>query len=366
MAKYGLAFETMKQFSKINGSESLYDLIVLLSGCKEFQDILLRSNERKILNTLNKNKTKATIRYPVSGKVNTPQLKINCIIQAALGCLTISEPSLNQDMTKIMKIGQRISKGLAEYLFIEIRGFKALLNAITLAKCFHARLWENSKYVSRQLEKIGAAFSDILVNANITSFQAIEDTNPRELEMILNRNPPFGSYIHDATCHLPKYEICIEQESKTLNNYLDIYVTVMLKNYKLLQEKHTASSNHSCVLLVGDSDDNLILKQRVMDSTLIKMGQLMKKFQIQACKENMELKVYVISEHYVGLDKQITYKLHSGKFHEQKSHINKKNSNPGNSVVSMKKRKPYNNNNNNNKGNIFLNLLISDYFHLLK
>lgn len=45
--------------------------------------------------------------------------------------------------------------GLIEYLSIENKGFSALHSAIVLSKCFRAKLWENSKFVSRQLEKIG-------------------------------------------------------------------------------------------------------------------------------------------------------------------------------------------------------------------
>ena len=33
--------------------------------------------------------------------------------------------------------------------------FKTLLSAVSLAKCCKAKLWENSKYVSRQLTGIG-------------------------------------------------------------------------------------------------------------------------------------------------------------------------------------------------------------------
>ena len=62
--------------------------------------------------------------------------------------------------------------------------FKAFLNATIIAKCFRARLWENSKFVARQLDKIGPALAMALVNAGIVSFHKIEETNPRELELV--------------------------------------------------------------------------------------------------------------------------------------------------------------------------------------
>lgn len=46
--------------------------------------------------------------------------------------------------------------GLAEFLNQRSKtGFSALLNSLILAKCFRAKLWEDSPYISKQLEKIG-------------------------------------------------------------------------------------------------------------------------------------------------------------------------------------------------------------------
>lgn len=46
--------------------------------------------------------------------------------------------------------------GLSEFLSHSFKtGFTALLNSLILAKCFRAKLWENSPYISKQLEKIG-------------------------------------------------------------------------------------------------------------------------------------------------------------------------------------------------------------------
>ena len=46
------------------------------------------------------------------------------------------------------------------------------------------RLWENSKYVSKQLDKIGLMLSTTLVNAGLTNFKRIQASRPRELEMV--------------------------------------------------------------------------------------------------------------------------------------------------------------------------------------
>ncbi|EDO34884.1 predicted protein, partial [Nematostella vectensis] len=210
MARYYIAFDSIKEFLAIQGTETLSDMVILLSKCKEFADVKLRVSEKRILNTLNKDKHKATVRFPVNGKIKTTDQKINCLIQATLGCLPITEFSLNQDVTKIFRSGQRVTRCLMELLML--RGdYRALQNAILVTKCMKSRLWENSLYVSRQLEKVGMTLSTMLVNAGLTTFKKIEETNPREIELIVNRHPPFGSQIRDAVLAFPKYEVSVEQ-----------------------------------------------------------------------------------------------------------------------------------------------------------
>ena len=49
------------------------------------------------------------------------------------------------------------------------------------------------------------------MHAGVTTFQRVEDTNPRDLELIVNRHPPFGNQVREAVRRLPKYELCIDQ-----------------------------------------------------------------------------------------------------------------------------------------------------------
>uniref|UniRef100_K7EBL3 Probable ATP-dependent DNA helicase HFM1 n=1 Tax=Ornithorhynchus anatinus TaxID=9258 RepID=K7EBL3_ORNAN len=211
MAWYYIAFETVKKFGTMNGTETLSDLVTMISSCNEFLDVQLRINEKKTLNTLNKDKNRITIRFPMEGKIKTRQMKVNCLIQAQLGCIPIQDFTLTQDTAKIFRNGTRITKWLSDFLATEDTKFSALLNSLILAKCFRSKLWENSLHVSKQLEKIGVTLSNAMVNAGLTSFRKIEDINARELELILNRHPPFGNQIKDTAMHLPKYELEVEQ-----------------------------------------------------------------------------------------------------------------------------------------------------------
>uniref|UniRef100_A0A3B3RIN2 DNA 3'-5' helicase n=1 Tax=Paramormyrops kingsleyae TaxID=1676925 RepID=A0A3B3RIN2_9TELE len=292
MARYCIAFDTMKHFSSVCGTESLPELIKVISKGKEFNDVQLRMNEKRTLNTLNKDKHRITI-FPMEGKIKNREMKVN-LIQAHLGCIPTQEFGLTQDTGKIFRIGIRMTK-LSEYLSQHPRRkFTALLNSLILSKCFRARLWENSPFVSKQLEKI-LMLSTAMVNAGLTMFQKIEETNPRELELqIVNRHPPFGNQIREAVIHLPKYEVGLEQISRYSFSTAEIVVTVHLKNYEQLKNKRTAPNHHFVTLIIGDCDNSVVFIQKI-DFLLLKTGSWSRKIEVTRAPKGEELSVNLIS-----------------------------------------------------------------------
>ncbi|XP_061321515.1 probable ATP-dependent DNA helicase HFM1 isoform X6 [Pezoporus flaviventris] len=307
MAWYYIAFDTVKQFFTIKGTETLNELITMISNCTEFLDVKLRTNEKKILNTLNKDKDKITIRFPMEGKIKTREMKINCLIQAQLGCIPIQDFTLTQDTGRIFRNGLRVTRWLTDFLASCKDNFSALLNSLILAKCFRCRLWENSLHVSKQLEKIGVSLANAMVNAGLTSFKKIEETNARELELILNRHPPFGNQIKESVLHLPKYELDIEQLPKYSDTLAEILVTIRLTNYEQLQTKRTATDFHYVTLVIGDADNQVIFNQKIMDSVLLKTGNWTKKIEVKRALKSEEISINLISSDYVGLDIQQAY-----------------------------------------------------------
>ncbi|XP_075918765.1 putative ATP-dependent DNA helicase HFM1 [Petromyzon marinus] len=303
MAYYYVAFDTIKLFGTIQGSEAVQDLVTLISSCREYKDITLRVNEKKTLNTLNLAK-KHTIRFPISGKIKTSEMKINCLIQAQLGCVLVQDFALMQDTAKIFRTGIRLTKCLAEFLQQKDKqnNFQAVLNAVHLAKCFHAKLWENSPSVLKQLEKIGFSMSSALVNAGLTSFEKIANTHGREIELIVNRHPPFGNQIKEAVQHLPKYQVRVEQGNRYYKGVAEVIITVILKNCADLQSHRTAPNNHCCTLLLGNADNNLVHRQIITDYMLLKTGSFMKKIEVVRPEKSDELNVYLLSSTYVGMD----------------------------------------------------------------
>ena len=61
--------------------------------------------------------------------------------------------------------------GLSEFLMQRSKaGLSAQLSSLILAQCFRAKLWEDSPYVSKQLEKIGGCMSVSLLSTPVTSW----------------------------------------------------------------------------------------------------------------------------------------------------------------------------------------------------
>ncbi|XP_075689343.1 putative ATP-dependent DNA helicase HFM1 isoform X2 [Rhinoderma darwinii] len=309
MASYYIAFDTARLFNTIQGKETMADLVMLISTCKEFSDVQLRTSEKKILNALNKDKNRATIRFPMEGKIKSKEMKVNCLIQAQLGCLPVQDFSLTQDMAKIFRHGTRVAKCLSEFLALQEKKFIAFLNATILTKCFRCKLWENSLHVSKQLDKIGVTLANAMVNAGLTSFRKIEVFNPRELELIVNRHPPFGNQIKESIIYLPKYGLSFQQVGRYSPTIAEILVTVTLINFDQLQKKRTAPDSHHVSLIIGDSDNQVVFKQKIMDSVLLKSGIWTRKIEIKRVSTSEELRMHLISSEYVGLDIQQNFSV---------------------------------------------------------
>ncbi|XP_062961372.1 LOW QUALITY PROTEIN: probable ATP-dependent DNA helicase HFM1 [Cynocephalus volans] len=305
MAWYYIAFETVKKFCTISGKETLSDLVTMIASCKEFRDVQLRINEKKTLNILNKDPNRVTIRFPMEGRIKTREMKVNCLIQAQLGCIPIQDFALTQDTSKIFRNGSRITRWLSDFVAAQEKKFAVLLNSLILAKCFRCKLWENSLHVSKQLEKIGITLSNAMVNAGLTSFKKIEETDARKLELILNRHPPFGTQIKETVMYLPKYELELEQIARYSDTMAEILVTVILRNFEQLQTKRTTPDSHYVTLIIGDADNQVVyFKHKIMDSVLLKAGSWTKKIDVKKALKSEDLSINLISSEFVGLDIQ--------------------------------------------------------------
>ncbi|CAH2311507.1 probable ATP-dependent DNA helicase HFM1 [Pelobates cultripes] len=122
-----------------------------------------------------------------------------------------------------------------------------------------------------------------------------------KLVMIVNRHPPFGNQIKESVMHLPKYEIGFEQLARYSPTVAEIVITILLTNFEQLLKKRTASDSHHVTLIIGDADNQVIFKQKIMDSALLKTGSWTRKIEIKRASKSEEISVNLISSEYVAV-----------------------------------------------------------------
>jgi hypothetical protein len=175
-----------------------------------------------------------------------------------------------------------------------------------MSKSLDKGMWPDYCYIFKQLPRIGDKFSKCLYRAGYTSFEKIrEETNPRMIENICGKNPPFGNIILDAAKSLPimnfKYEI---------DFYKDIYKIILdikcqwnktssytyLKNE--INEYFDSYSTYHIISVDNSGDNKIIYKKKVRPS------QKGFKLFINGLKEvQFPITIFFISDKFIGLDK---------------------------------------------------------------
>lgn len=267
MAQYCLNFRTVKLLRKIKGTEPLLEIFTLLTYCDEFAVFKCRNSDKRTLNELNRSSTRSTIRFPLRGRIQTTTAMASCLMQAVFGNLPIEDGSLQQEATKMINIGRRLIRCMVEFIYVgqgerEHRDgegggvYGALLSTLVLSQCLETRLWENSPYIAKQLKGIGAVYAGQLAARGKTSFQELVDSNPREVEIILKKNPPFGSDLIAFVRTLPMFSI----ELVLKQDYI-LEVTVVQKN-----DGYNKKLSVKISVLVGDSNNNVLFFKENLDA----------------------------------------------------------------------------------------------------
>lgn len=110
----------------------------------------------------------------------------NSLMQATLGNIPITDSSITEEASQMVKLGQRIGRALQEYIALldDKNNFSAFVSIMLLLKSLHVNLWENSPYVCKQLKKIGHVYSKVLSSNGKTTFDSILNSSPSDIEMV--------------------------------------------------------------------------------------------------------------------------------------------------------------------------------------
>ncbi|XP_053663406.1 probable ATP-dependent DNA helicase HFM1 [Anopheles marshallii] len=310
MARNQLSFQTMKLLQQdMKGKESLDEMLVLITRANEFSEFKCRQGEKKILNTLNGPTISASycdggddstggVRFRWPRRISTTGAKVYCLVQAVFGNLTINDHGLHQEAAKIVTLGARIARFVVGLLtanrdHFESGSFRALVSVTTLLQCFQTKLWENSPFLTKQLGQIGPRLARHLADRGKITFQAVRNSDPREIECILKKQPPLGNDIVNFVSGLPEFAIELK---RTLGDPQSFTCTVVQKNVDYDPEISVSFS-----VLVGDSANKVLLH---LDSCTMENIPVMGctwPLSVKDCSVE-SLSAYLICQNWTGLD----------------------------------------------------------------
>ncbi|XP_058448372.1 probable ATP-dependent DNA helicase HFM1 [Malaya genurostris] len=298
MAQYCLSFRTVKLLIKIKGSESLLEMFTILTHCDEFSAFKCRNSDKRILNELNRSQTKATIRFPLRGRIQTTPAMVSCLLQAVFGNLNIEHHSLQQEVARMITVGKRLIKCITEFISVncnrvsEENGvYTALLSTLILVQCLETKLWANSPYLTKQLRGIGTVYASNLAARGKISFQEVANTDPRELEVIVKKAPPFGNDIVDFVRKLPTFSIQLALKQ-------DYMMGVIVVQNNPVHDKQILVK---LAILIGDTNNNVLYFNDNCDSSFGGNGSFSASFKIPDATA-ASATAHVVCANWVGLD----------------------------------------------------------------
>lgn len=314
MAKHYISLNTMVKLVNLKGSERLRELLEIVASSSEVSgEVQLRMEDRSALAPILSPKDEFNaLRFPVGDRVNTKEKKAFVLIQALFGNIHIAENTLLQESIRVSRCSDRVVSCLKEIALIDRNiNYTLLLSVLILAQCFFAKLWENSIYVSKQIEKIGPILSQNLARNNLTTFESLRRANPRNIEIFCGRLPPFGSHVQQTCFGLPVYDLKLHFRAIPGMRYkIQLLVEVFMVNGQDVRHKQSLPNRHACILIVGCPRTNkLLLRQSVPDSSLLARPDLTMCYGADLDKTELpnnldDIEARLISDMFVGLNAQ--------------------------------------------------------------
>lgn len=204
-----------------------------LSQAEEFSELRLRSGEKALYKEINRGND---IRFPLKmADICLPSHKVYIIIQAEIGGQEFPldqnfqklKTSMIQDRAVVFQHCHRIISAMVDCMIYKEDG-KGLINALDLARCLKARVWEGSAHELRQLDGLGPVAVRKMINSGVRSLRVMEEMQSHQIESILSRNPPFGTNMLKLVRSIPNLKIGLGQVGKVSARHRTAMVSILI------------------------------------------------------------------------------------------------------------------------------------------
>ena len=292
MAKFYIAFETMTKI--YNCGNTIEAILWVVASAKENEKFTSKREDRKVLNTINKD---PNCRYKISGCIGTYEKKAFSLIQAALSWINFESWNLKLHQAEIVRTGERILKCIKE-VFINSGDSKGIKVCLLLQKCFHQKLWHDSKYEVKQVPKIGEKYARILGDNGLESLIHVGESYPNKIEGLTGKNPPFGTDITSFVRSITQYRLDYEFKEEGKNTYA-LYIYLQRVNEAMQKEAIT----HYHLLVAGLRDGALIYYQFI-NSWAFNTLNVSKEYKCTIPPYEGKVSISLISDKFIGMDEE--------------------------------------------------------------
>ena len=306
MSKYYIKYQSMVHITTMKHGSDISEVLWLVCESDEFDNCRFNAGEKQILNDANSH-----IKYQLDGKVMTSAHKLFVLIQCSLGSVSLGALShgnrqtaigLEAEVKRTFPIASRVIKCIMAHCVSKKDGI-SLVNALELGKSLNVGDWDDPRRpqaIFRQLPKIGLAISNNLCGAGFKTMGELAACEPRRVETICKRNPPFGNELIDAAKRIPNLSLNLAKfEPSPPTGFIE--VTVEIVNFSKLELKKNESKNaFSYLSFVAFSKDGQFFDFRRLQ--LLKLPKNGTRFTLKI-PEMLDLVVKVACDSFLGCDK---------------------------------------------------------------
>ena len=186
-------------------------------------------------------------------------------------------------------------------LLMANKSYFPLLYGLKIANAINVGMWQDCKYILKQVNGIGHHYAQQLHSIGIKSFEHLQECEPGKIELVINdnkatgRNPPFGVNLVKKVegIKLPTMGIVKLKSGPTHYEYR---IEVGLKKPSVGSPNDRANFH----LLIGSSTGKLIKSSKLSLQHLVKKTSFSIKY--KPTLSNESIKFSLLSNDYVGID----------------------------------------------------------------
>lgn len=256
------------------------------------------------------------IKFEVKVDVALPQHKISLIIQAELGHVALPDSGdyrkkhaqYRLDRGTIFAHANRLIRCLVDCQ-VQLSDAVSARHALELGRSLAAHVWDNTASQLRQVDGLGEVAVRKLAAGSITSIDALLNTEPSRIELVIGKNPPFGHQLLKKLESFPSLRVSVQETGRDVRvgkgATIKAIAEVGFLN-KIIPQIFNKKRYHVC-FLAEDSHGSLLEFRRFTPKQLEAGAQVY--FSVDLTKPTTHINCHVMCDDVAGTSRYATLDL---------------------------------------------------------